>query len=76
MSVGYARIKYRVLETMGEEGEVVMEYINELKKDGDRLDWLAEPKNEKGNVTLPFQCIENNIENLRGAIDEAMKLNT
>lgn len=74
MSAGYARIKQRVLEVMGEEGEVVMEYIDEIKSDGNRLDWLADPKNEQGNVTLPFQCVENNIDSLRCAIDEAMNL--
>ena len=32
MSAGYARIKNRVLEVMGEEGEAVMDYINDLRE--------------------------------------------
>lgn len=35
MSAGYARIKCRVLEVMGEEGEAVMEYIDSLKLKND-----------------------------------------
>lgn len=48
--------------------------INELKRDKARLDWLADPSNFIGNVTLPIKCIENNIHSMRDAIDEAMEM--
>jgi len=46
--------------------------INELKRDKARLDWLADPSNFIGNVTLPIKCVKNNIHSMRDAIDEAM----
>lgn len=38
-----------------------------------RLDWLADPANTIGNVTLPKDIVMRNIESLRAAIDEAMQ---
>ena len=37
-----------------------------------RLDWLADPDNTLGSVTLPREIVERNIPSLRDAIDEAM----
>ena len=39
-----------------------------------RLDWLADRHNPIGNVQLPREIVEANIDSLRGAIDAAMKL--
>ena len=39
-----------------------------------RLDWLSNPNNLIGNVTLPKECVENNLGSLRDAIDAAMEL--
>ena len=39
-----------------------------------RLDWLADRDNNIGNVQLPTMCVMNNLHSLRGAIDEAMRL--
>lgn len=39
-----------------------------------RLDWLADRENTIGNVQLPTMCVMNNMSSLRGAIDEAMRL--
>ena len=43
--------------------------------DTKRIDWLADSENVIGNVMLPSICVENGlVDGLRGAIDEAMKL--
>ena len=42
--------------------------------DTERLDWLADPANEIGNVLLPRDIAERNIHSLRDAIDAAMAL--
>ncbi len=46
--------------------------IAELRKDKARLDWLADPKNTIGNVTLPRQHIMDHPDSMRAAIDAAM----
>jgi len=46
----------------------------ELRKDKARLDWLADPQNTIGNVTLPRQHILDHPDSMRAAIDAAMKL--
>lgn len=38
-----------------------------------RLDWLADPGQNIGNVQLPTKCVEANIHSLRAAIDAAME---
>ena len=43
-------------------------------KDKARLDWLSNHNNLIGNVTLPKECVENNLGSLRDAIDAAMEL--
>lgn len=48
--------------------------VAEPRKDRDRLDWLADRDNPIGNVQLPTVCVMNNMESMRGAIDEAMRL--
>ena len=48
--------------------------LEELERDKERLDWLADRSQSIGNVELPFQCVQNNVDSLRGAIDEAMKM--
>lgn len=39
-----------------------------------RLDWLADKNNNMGSVLLPTACVENHLDSLRDAIDEAMKM--
>lgn len=39
-----------------------------------RMDWLADRNNIIGNVQLPTVCVMNNLHDMRGAIDEAMRL--
>lgn len=39
-----------------------------------RLDWLADKHNKIGSVLLPRECVEKHLENMRDAIDMAMKL--
>jgi hypothetical protein len=48
--------------------------VGELRKDRERLDWLADRNNPIGNVQLPTVCVMNNMDSMRGAIDEAMRL--
>lgn len=43
-------------------------------QDTKRLDWLSDPSQSIGNVTLPTKCVENNLHSLRAAIDAAMGL--
>ncbi len=39
-----------------------------------RLDWLADKHNKIGSVLLPRECVEKHLDNMRDAIDEAMRL--
>ena len=50
------------------------EEIDALRADAVRMDWLADRENTIGNVQLPTMCVMNNMSSLRGAIDEAMRL--
>ena len=47
--------------------------VQALKRDKERLDWLADPKNNLGKVQLPRICVERNPHSLRDAIDAAME---
>ena len=48
--------------------------MKKLARDSVRMDWLADRDNHIGAVSLPRQCIEQNIHSLRHAIDAAMDL--
>jgi len=48
-------------------------FIEQLRKDKARLDWLADPQNTIGNVTLPRQHIMDHPDSMRAAIDAAME---
>ena len=48
--------------------------MEKLARDSMRLDWLADLDNHIGAVSLPRQCIEQNLHSLRQAIDAAMAL--
>jgi hypothetical protein len=50
--------------------------IQALRKDAERLDWLADPNNSIGNVQLPTECVTENLHSLRAAIDDAMEKQT
>lgn len=62
-----------MLEAMNRVSELEAENAR-LRKDAERLDWLADPDNWLGNVDLPTQCVMANLDSLRCAIDMAMKL--
>jgi len=49
--------------------------LSDLRRDKERLDWLADPTNPIGNVQLPRGVVERNLGCLRSAIDEAMRIN-
>ena len=46
--------------------------MQELLKDKERIDWLADVNNTIGNVALPRDIVERNLHDMRAAIDEAM----
>lgn len=48
--------------------------LKDAEADKARLDWLSDKDNPIGNVHLPSVCVMNNLHSLRGAIDEAMRL--
>lgn len=50
----------------------VSDELSEAKKDKARLDWLADPKNTTGNVTLPRHHIMDHPDSMRAAIHAAM----
>ena len=52
-----------------------LETIEMLKRDGERIDWLANPSNLIGNVQLPSKCVTDNMGSLRDGIDKAMRIN-
>ena len=45
-----------------------------LRADKRRIDWLADPANVIGNVQLPTNCVLDNLDDLRAAIDMAMSI--
>jgi hypothetical protein len=49
----------------------LLQHVRELSKDRDRLDWLADPANQIGNVQLPTEAVMQNLHSLRDAIDAA-----
>ena len=49
--------------------------IEQLQKDKERLDWLADVDNTIANVMLPAKIVQENIAGgLRGMIDAAMEM--
>ena len=42
--------------------------------DAARLDWLADPGNQIGNVQIPIDCVLAHPESMRAAIDMAMRM--
>lgn len=48
--------------------------LEQKTKDSIRLDWLASTRQNIGNVQLPTECVESNLTSLRGAIDDAMRM--
>jgi hypothetical protein len=59
--------------TIQDENTRLRAEIELLRKDKARLDWLADPKNTIGNVSLPRQHIMDHPESMRAAIDAAME---
>ena len=56
-----------------EQAILQSEQAQALKRDKERLDWLAVVDNRIGNVQLPRVCVERNPHSLRDAIDAAME---
>ena len=56
-----------------EQAVLQSEQVQALKRDKERLNWLANPENNIGNVQLPRACVERNPHSLRDAIDDAME---
>jgi hypothetical protein len=50
------------------------EIIEKLEQDAKRLDWLADTRQNLGAVSLPTECVLNNVHSMRDAIDAAMEL--
>lgn len=46
----------------------------ELKKDKARIDWLADPAQNIGDLILPRDIVERNLHSMRAAIDECMTM--
>lgn len=46
--------------------------ITRLRRDELRMDWLAHPDNQAGQVLLPRDCVEAHPDDMRAAIDTAM----
>jgi hypothetical protein len=66
----YGRVGRKTFDT----GKTSEDWDN-LMADKLRIDWLADPKNEIGNVQLPVGAVMENIGSLREAIDAAMSGN-
>ncbi len=48
--------------------------VADLRADAARLDWLADPGNQIGNVQIPTDCVLAHPESMRAAIDMAMRM--
>lgn len=48
--------------------------ISRLERDEERLNWIADVNNSFAALQLPKQAVENNVHDMRAAIDEAMRL--
>lgn len=59
-----------------EQAVLQSEQVQAWKRDAERLDWLADPKNSIGNVQLPTECVTENLHSLRAALDAAMEKQT
>lgn len=65
---------YDIANTRAIEQAVLQsEQVQAWKRDAERLDWLADPKNSIGDVQLPTVCVKRNPHSLRDAIDAAME---
>jgi len=62
------------IETINAIEYIVNSYKTGANKDTLRLDWLSDKSQSIGNVQLPTECVERNLDSLRGAIDDAMLL--
>lgn len=72
-------IKLNSITITGDRKDIIkfQDYLLKLEEksnDSIRLDWLASTHQFVGSVQLPFECVENNLTSLRGAIDDAMRL--
>lgn len=61
------------IEAQARDLAAALEQVAALQEDADRVDWLADPANEIGEVRLPTDCVLQNLGSLRDAIDSARK---
>lgn len=61
--------KTRYLQVMTEQAAE----IERLRRDAERLDWLADKNNYYGEVKLPTLFVVKHVDSLRDAIDATMK---
>ena len=64
-------------EALGAAAKYLLELEQQnkrLRDDAARLDWLADPANIHGAVSLPRHCVEANLHSMRDAIDAAMEI--
>jgi hypothetical protein len=61
-------------ETLWDAAQRVLSERDCLRADAARLDWLADPGNQIGNVHLPTECVLAHPESMRAAIDAAMRM--
>ena len=77
--MAFSTVKINNLEISGDSKDIIkfQDYLAglEIKRfDNIRIDWLASTRQNIGNVQLPIKCVENNLASLRGAIDDAMRI--
>lgn len=56
------------------DAQKIIDRNRQLEQDAAMLDWLADRNNPIGNVQLPTECVIDNIDSMRAAIQCAMKL--
>jgi len=61
------------LKAWQNRGEYAERFNEELKADRARLDWLADPKNDQGQISLPYAAVKAGHGDMRAAIDAAMQ---
>ena len=77
--MAFSTVKINNLDITGDAEDIVkfQEHLLKLEektKDSIRLDWLSSDRQNTGTVLLPEECVENNLMSLRGAIDDAMRI--
>ncbi|NIT58399.1 MAG: hypothetical protein GWN00_19885 [Aliifodinibius sp.] len=70
-----AGVRHMCYELTGHETRTeALIAISRLERDEERLNWIADVNNNFAALQLPKQVVENNVHDMRAAIDEAMRL--